>query len=96
MNWGMSLFNADTPCILDTPAYNKSNEKSLKPINENGLSGVLTSHNNRIKLIVGVAPLDDTLFVGDDSDDSPSGDDPVENSPIVASPVVPSSKSSSQ
>nr|WP_276599898.1 hypothetical protein [Escherichia coli] len=35
------MFDVDTPCIL-MPAYNKSNEKSLKPVSENGLSGVLT------------------------------------------------------
>lgn len=56
VNWGTSLFDLDTPCIFNAPAYNKSNEKSLKPVSENGLSGVLTDRNNKIKLITGVAP----------------------------------------
>lgn len=45
VNWGTSLFDVDTPCIFNAPAYNKSNEKSLKPVSENGLSGVLTDRN---------------------------------------------------
>ena len=49
VNWGTSLFDVDTPCIFNAPAYNKSNEKSLKPVSENGLSGVLTDRNNKIK-----------------------------------------------
>lgn len=96
VNWGTSLFDVDTPCIFNAPAYNKSNEKSLKPVSENGLSGVLTDCNNKIKLITGVAPFDDILFMDDDFDDSSSEDDPVENSPVVTSPVVSSSKSSFQ
>ncbi|HDX7430276.1 TPA: DUF5507 domain-containing protein, partial [Escherichia coli] len=96
VNWGTSLFDVDTPCIFNAPAYNKSNEKSLKPVSENGLSGVLTDRNNKIKLITGVAPFDDILFMDDDFDDSSSEDDPVENSPVVTSPVVSSSKSSFQ
>ncbi|HDK2654128.1 DUF5507 domain-containing protein [Escherichia coli] len=96
VNWGTSLFDVDTPCIFNAPAYNKSNEKSLKPVSENGLSGVLTDRNNKIKLIMGVAPFDDILFMDDDFDDSSSEDDPVENSPVVTSPVVSSSKSSFQ
>ncbi|WGJ32414.1 YpjCB family protein [Escherichia coli] len=96
VNWGTSLFDLDTPCIFNAPAYNKSNEKSLKPVSENGLSGVLTDRNNKIKLITGVAPFDDILFMDDDFDDSSSEDDPVENSPVVTSPVVSSSKSSFQ
>ncbi|CSQ05000.1 YpjCB family protein [Shigella sonnei] len=96
VNWGTSLFDLDTPCIFNAPAYNKSNEKSLKPVSENGLSGVLTDRNNKIKLITGVAPFDDSLFMDDDFDDSSSEDDPVENSPVVTSPVVSSSKSSFQ
>ncbi|WP_205578898.1 YpjCB family protein, partial [Pseudomonas aeruginosa] len=59
-------------CIFNAPAYNKSNEKSLKPVSENGLSGVLTDRNNKIKLITGVAPFDDILFMDDDFDDSSS------------------------
>ncbi|HHL4281913.1 TPA: DUF5507 domain-containing protein [Escherichia coli] len=96
VNWGTSLFDVDTPCIFNAPAYNKSNEKSLKPVSENGLSGVLTDRNNKIKLITGVAPFDDILFMDDDFDDSSSEDDSVENSPVVTSPVVSSSKSSFQ
>ncbi|HAJ8966544.1 YpjCB family protein [Escherichia coli] len=96
VNWGTSLFDVDTPCIFNAPAYNKSNEKSLKPVSENGLSGVLTDRNNKIKLITGVAPFDDILFMDNDFDDSSSEDDPVENSPVVTSPVVSSSKSSFQ
>ncbi|WP_097429702.1 DUF5507 domain-containing protein [Escherichia coli] len=96
VNWGTSLFDVDTPCIFNAPAYNKSNEKSLKPVSENGLSGVLTDRNNKIKLITGVAPFDDILFMDDDFDDSSSEDDPVENSPVVTSPVVSSSKSTFQ
>ncbi|EHL5574702.1 DUF5507 domain-containing protein [Escherichia coli] len=96
VNWGTSLFDVDTPCIFNAPAYNKSNEKSLKPVSENGLSGVLTDRNNKIKFITGVAPFDDILFMDDDFDDSSSEDDPVENSPVVTSPVVSSSKSSFQ
>ena len=96
VNWGTSLFDLDTPCIFNAPAYNKSNEKSLKPVSENGLRGVLTDRNNKIKLITGVAPFDDILFMDDDFDDSSSEDDPVENSPVVTSPVVSSSKSSFQ
>ncbi|EFP9933731.1 TPA: hypothetical protein ACHUUB_004373, partial [Shigella sonnei] len=96
VNWRTSLFDLDTPCIFNAPAYNKSNEKSLKPVSENGLSGVLTDRNNKIKLITGVAPFDDILFMDDDFDDSSSEDDPVENSPVVTSPVVSSSKSSFQ
>ena len=96
VNWGTSLFDVDTPCIFNAPAYNKSNEKSLKRVSENGLSGVLSDRNNKIKLITGVAPFDDILFMDDDFDDSSSEDDPVENSPVVTSPVVSSSKSSFQ
>ena len=95
VNWGTSLFDVDTPCIFNAPAYNKSNEKSLERVSENGLSGVLSDRNNKIKLITGVAPFDDILFM-DDFDDSSSEDDPVENSPVVTSPVVSSSKSSFQ
>ncbi|HGY7575690.1 TPA: hypothetical protein ACNTRE_004851, partial [Escherichia coli] len=70
-------------------------EKLLKSVSENGLNGVLSDRNNKIKLITGVAPFDDILFM-DDFDDSSSEDDPVENSPVVTSPVVSSSKSSFQ
>ncbi|EER9478735.1 hypothetical protein FZQ12_004395, partial [Escherichia coli] len=96
VNWGTSLFDVDTPCIFNAPAYNKSNEKSLERVSENGLSGVLSDRNNKIKLITGVAPFDDILFMDDDFDDSSSEDDPVENSPVVTSPLVSSSKSSFQ
>lgn len=46
-------------------------------MSENGLSGVLTDRNNKIKLITGVAPFDDILFMDDDFDDSSSEDDPL-------------------
>ncbi|MGS3074003.1 hypothetical protein AB2896_24875, partial [Escherichia coli] len=75
--WGTSLFDLDTPFIFNAPAYNKSNEKALKPVSENGLSGVLTDRNNKIKLITCVAPFDDILFMDDDFEDSSSEDDPV-------------------
>ena len=88
VNWGTSLFDLDTPCIFNAPAYNKSNEKSLKPVSENGLSGVLTDRNNKIKLITGVAPFDDILFMDDDFDDNSPEDAPIENSPVVNSPLV--------
>ena len=96
VNWGTSLFDVDTPCIFNTSANNESYEKSLKPVSENGLNGVLSDRNKKIKMITGVAPFDDILFMDDDFDDSSSEDDPVENSPVVTSPVVSSSKSSFQ
>ncbi|HAO0433592.1 TPA: hypothetical protein IGZ98_003331, partial [Escherichia coli] len=83
VNWGTSLFDLDTPCIFNAPAYNKSNEKSLERVSENGLSGVLSDRNKKIKLITGVAPFDDILFMDDDFDDPSTKDDPVENSPLV-------------
>lgn len=95
VNWRTSLFDVDAPCIFNVPDDNKSYEKLLKSVNENGLNGVLSDRNNKIKLITGVAPFDDILFM-DDFDDSSSEDDPVENSPVVTSPVVSSSKSSFQ
>lgn len=93
VNWRTSLFDVDAPCIFNVPDDNKSYEKLLKSVSENGLNGVLSDRNNKIKLITGVAPFDDILFM-DDFDDSSSEDDPVENSPVVTSPVVSSSKSS--
>ncbi|HDX7961590.1 TPA: hypothetical protein RPP26_004459, partial [Escherichia coli] len=63
-------------------------EKLLKSVSENGLNGVLSDRNNKIKLITGVAPFDDILFMDDDFDDSSSEDDPVENSPVVNSSIV--------
>ena len=96
VNWGTSLFDLDTPCIFNAPAYNKSNEKSLERVSENGLSGVLSDRNKKIKLITGVAPFDDILFMDDDFDDNSPDDGPVENSPVVNSPLVRSSKSSFQ
>lgn len=54
MNWGMSLFDVDTPCIFNTPANHESYEKSLKPVSENGLNGVLSDRNKKIKMITGV------------------------------------------
>ncbi|MDZ6772183.1 DUF5507 domain-containing protein, partial [Escherichia coli] len=88
VNWGTSLFDLDTPCIFNAPAYNKSNEKSLERVSENGLSGVLSDRNKKIKLITGVAPFDDILFMDDDFDDNSPEDGPVENSPVVNSPLV--------
>ncbi|HAW0818110.1 TPA: hypothetical protein JLK35_003299 [Escherichia coli] len=96
VNWRTSLFDVDAPCIFNVPDDNKSYEKLLKSVSENGLNGVLSDRNNKIKLITGVAPFDDILFMDDDFDDSSSEDDPVENSPVVTSPVVSSSKSSFQ
>ncbi|EFE0729266.1 hypothetical protein CKT65_000488 [Escherichia coli] len=95
VNWRTSLFDVDALCIFNVPDDNKSYEKLLKSVSENGLNGVLSDRNNKIKLITGVAPFDDILFM-DDFDDSSSEDDPVENSPVVTSPVVSSSKSSFQ
>lgn len=53
VNWGTSLFDVDTPCIFNTPANNESYEKSLERVSENGLSGVLSDRNKKIKLITG-------------------------------------------
>ncbi|EES3189997.1 hypothetical protein FQR60_004023 [Escherichia coli] len=78
VNWGTSLFDVDTPCIFNTPANHESYEKSLKPVSENGLNGVLSDRNKKIKMITGVAPFDDILFMDDDFDDSYPEDDPVE------------------
>lgn len=88
VNWGTSLFDVDTPCIFNTPANHESYEKSLKPVSENGLNGVLSDRNKKIKMITGVAPFDDILFMGDDFDDNSPEDAPIENSPIVNSPLV--------
>ncbi|QLM76036.1 DUF5507 domain-containing protein [Escherichia coli] len=88
VNWRTSLFDVDAPCIFNMPDDNKSYEKLLKSVSENGLNGVLSDRNNKIKLITGVAPFDDILFMDDDFDDSSSEDDPVENSPVVNSSIV--------
>ena len=56
VNWGTSLFDVDTPCIFNTPSNNESYEKSLKPVSENGLNGVLSDRIKKIKMITGVAP----------------------------------------
>ncbi|EIA0227224.1 DUF5507 domain-containing protein, partial [Escherichia coli] len=77
VNWRTSLFDVDAPCIFNVPDDNKSYEKLLKSVSENGLNGVLSDRNNKIKLITGVAPFDDILFMDDDFDDSSSEDDPV-------------------
>ncbi len=87
VNWGTSLFDVDTPCIFNTPANHESYEKSLKPVSENGLNGVLSDRNKKIKMITGVAPFDDILFMDDDFDDSYPEDDPVENIPVMNSPL---------
>ncbi|EFJ7397881.1 hypothetical protein BAU85_002231 [Escherichia coli] len=88
VNWGTSLFDVDTPCIFNTPANHESYEKSLKPVSENGLNGVLSDRNKKIKMITGVAPFDDILFMDDDFDDNSLEDAPIENSPVVNSPLV--------
>ena len=88
VNWGTSLFDVDTPCIFNMSANNESYEKSLKPVSENGLNGVLSDRNKKIKMITGVAPFDDILFMDDDFDDNSPEDAPIENSPIVNSPLV--------
>ncbi|GDW65194.1 hypothetical protein BvCmsSIP038_01992 [Escherichia coli] len=49
VNWGTSLFDVDTPCIFNTPANHESYEKSLKPVSENGLNGVLSDRNKKNK-----------------------------------------------
>ncbi|MED9311288.1 DUF5507 domain-containing protein [Escherichia coli] len=92
VNWRTSLFDVDAPCIFNVPDDNKSYDKLLKSVSENGLNGVLTDRNNKIKLITGVAPFDGISSMDDDFDE----DGPVENSPVVTSPVVSSSKSSFQ
>nr|HEK5736023.1 DUF5507 domain-containing protein [Escherichia coli] len=86
VNWRTSLFDVDAPCIFNVPDDNKSYDKLLKSVSENGLNGVLTDRNNKIKLITGVAPFDGISSMDDDFDDSSSKDDPVENSPVVNSP----------
>ncbi|HHV2293835.1 TPA: DUF5507 domain-containing protein [Escherichia coli] len=88
VNWGTSLFDVDTPCIFNTPSNNESYEKSLKPVSENGLNGVLSDHIKKIKMITGVAPFDDILFMDDDFDDNSPEDAPVENIPVMNSPLV--------
>ncbi len=88
VNWGTSLFDVDTPCIFNTPSNNESYEKSLKPVSENGLNGVLSDHIKKIKMITGVAPFDDILFIDDDFDDNSPEDAPVENIPVMNSPLV--------
>ncbi|BED21285.1 hypothetical protein VEE46_10530 [Escherichia coli] len=88
VNWGTSLFDVDTPCIFNTPANNESYEKSLKPVSENGLNGVLSDRIKKIKMITGVAPFDDILFMDDDFDDNSPEDGPVENIPVMNSPLV--------
>lgn len=47
VNWGTSLFDVDTPCIFNMSANNESYEKSLKPVSENGLNGVLSDRNKK-------------------------------------------------
>ncbi|EFH5330713.1 hypothetical protein GQK78_23455, partial [Escherichia coli] len=88
VNWGTSLFDVDTPCIFNTPSNNESYEKSLKPVSENGLNGVLSDRIKKIKMITGVAPFDDILFMDDDFDDNSPEDAPVENIPVMNSPLV--------
>lgn len=82
------MFDVDTPCVFNTPSNNESYEKSLKPVSENGLNGVLSDHIKKIKMITGVAPFDDILFMDDDFDDNSPEDAPVENIPVMNSPLV--------
>ncbi|HII0707434.1 TPA: DUF5507 domain-containing protein, partial [Escherichia coli] len=42
VNWRTSLFDVDAPCIFNVPDDNKSYEKLLKSVSENGLNGVLS------------------------------------------------------
>ena len=65
-------------------------------VSENGLNGVLTDRNNKIKLITGVAPFDDILFMDDDFDDSSSEEIPLRIVLLRLVPFVSSSKSSFQ
>ncbi|ENW9130550.1 DUF5507 domain-containing protein [Escherichia coli] len=88
VNWRTSLFDVDTPCIFNTSANNESYEKSLKPVSENGLNGVLSDRNKKIKLITGVAPFDDILFMDDNFDDSSSEDNSPEDGSIKNRPLV--------
>ncbi|MGT4854389.1 YpjCB family protein [Escherichia coli] len=88
VNWRTSLFDVDAPCIFNVPDDNKSYEKLLKSVSENGLNGVLTDRINKIKLITGVAPFDGISSMDDDFDDSSSEenspvDSPIENRPLV-------------
>ncbi|HCQ2572579.1 TPA: DUF5507 domain-containing protein, partial [Escherichia coli] len=48
VNWRTSLFDVDAPCIFNVPDDNKSYEKLLKSVSENGLNGVLSDRNNKI------------------------------------------------
>ena len=88
VNWGTSLFDVDTPCIFNVPDDNKSYDKLLKSVSENGLNGVLTDRNNKIKLITGVAPFDGISSMDDDFDDSSSEENSPEDSPIENRPLV--------
>ncbi|EHU9758395.1 DUF5507 domain-containing protein, partial [Escherichia coli] len=88
VNWGTSLFDVDTPCIFNMSANNESYEKSLKPVSENGLNGVLSDRNKKIKMITCVAPFDDILFMDDDFDDSSSEDNSPEDGSIKNRPLV--------
>ncbi|MEX1715561.1 hypothetical protein WMQ05_17180, partial [Escherichia coli] len=69
-------------------ANNESYEKSLKPVSENGLNGVLSDRNKKIKMITCVAPFDDILFMDDDFDDSSSEDNSPEDGSIKNRPLV--------
>ncbi|NJQ45317.1 DUF5507 domain-containing protein [Escherichia coli] len=88
VNWGTSLFDVDTPCIFNMSANNESYEKSLKPVSENGLNGVLSDRNKKIKMITCVAPFDDILFMDGDFDDSSSEDNSPEDGSIKNRPLV--------
>jgi hypothetical protein len=74
--------------FLNVPDDNKSYDKLLKSVSENGLNGVLTDRNNKIKLITGVAPFDGISSMDDDFDDSSSEENSPEDSPIENRPLV--------
>ncbi|HAH0868534.1 TPA: hypothetical protein GFY00_19615 [Escherichia coli] len=88
VNWRTSLFDVDAPCIFNVPDDNKSYDKLLKSVSENGLNGVLTDRNNKIKLITGVVPFDGISSMDDDFDDSSSEENSPEDSPIENRPLV--------
>ncbi len=87
VNWGTSLFDVDTPCIFNVPDDNKSYDKLLKSVSENGLNGVLTDRNNKIKLITGVAPFDGISSMDDDFDDSSSEENSLRIVPLRIVPL---------
>lgn len=69
------------------PDDNKSYDKLLKSVSENGLNGVLTDRNNKIKLITGVAPFDGISSMDDDFDDSSSEENSLRIVPLRIVPL---------